>query len=158
MRNRYFAMLAGLMRCAPGAGSTRDRGWSSILCLAANTDGPSRYDRASRAKDPDPLLDLPPVPKAGATLVGGVISKLDRVRDRMVVKPFGGGQLEISFDPRTKFFRGEQVATARDLRLGDRVHVETVNEGSRIFAKQIHFGAETLPGRGPWPNRSLRRR
>ena len=26
------------------------------------------------------------------------------------------------------------------------MHVETVNEGSRIFAKQIHFGAETLQG------------
>jgi len=147
MRNRYLVILAGLIAIAPLAlaqlateAGAQYSALQPIRTAQAGTIAPPR------AKDPDPLLDLPPVPKAGATLVGGVIAKLDRVRDRILVKPFGGGQLEISFDPRTKFFRGEQVATARELRLGDRVHVETVNEGSRIFAKQIHFGAETLQG------------
>jgi hypothetical protein len=86
------------------------------------------------------LLDLPPLPKAGATLVGGTVEKLDRVRDRMVVKPFGGGRVEIAFDPRTTILRGEKAASVRDLRPGERVHVETVNEGSRIVAKKIHLG------------------
>jgi hypothetical protein len=99
-----------------------------------------------KPQDPDPLLDLPPVPKAGATLVGGTVEKVDRVRDRIVVKPFGGGRLEIAFDPRTAFLKGEGAASARDLRPGERVHVETVNEGSRIFAKKIHLGLEAAQG------------
>jgi hypothetical protein len=63
-----------------------------------------------------------------------------------MIKPFGGGQLDIAFDPRTKIVRGEQSATARDLKPGERVHVETVNEGNRIFATKIHIGLQTAQG------------
>lgn len=97
---------------------------------------------APRPQDPDPLLDLPPLSKSGATIVGGTIAKLDRVRDRMTVKAFGGGKVEVVFDPRTKFLRGEQLAEARDLHVGDRIHVETIAQGDRIFAKKIHVGPD----------------
>ena len=100
MRNRYLVILAGLIAFAPMAlaqlateAGAQYSALQPIRTAQAGTIAPPR------AKDPDPLLDLPPVPKAGATLVGGVIAKLDRVRDRILVKPFGGGQLEISFDP-----------------------------------------------------------
>jgi hypothetical protein len=147
MRHRYSAIFAGLLMVAPWAlGQLATEAGAQYSALQPIRTAQAGTIAPPKAKDPDPLLDLPPVPKAGATLVGGVVAKLDRVRDRIVLKPFGGGQLEICFDPRTKFMRGEQVATARDLHLGDRVHVETVNEGSRIFAKQIHFGVEALEG------------
>jgi len=147
MRHRYSAIFAGLLMVAPWAlGQLATEAGAQYSALQPIRTAQAGTIAPPKAKDPDPLLDLPPVPKAGATLVGGVVARLDRVRDRIVLKPFGGGQLEICFDPRTKFMRGEQVATARDLHLGDRVHVETVNEGSRIFAKQIHFGVEGLEG------------
>lgn len=147
MKHRYLAAAGGILLIAPLAlaqlGTEAGAQYSALQPIRT---AQAETIATPRPQDRDPLLDLPPVPKAGATLVGGVISKLDRVRDRLVVKPFGGGQLEISFDPRTKFLRGEQVASARDLHLGDRVHVETVNEGRRIFAKQIHFGLDATQG------------
>ena len=147
MRNSCLLALAGITLCAP-------------LALAQlSTEAGAQYSalqpiRTAQAgtivppkpQDPDPLLDLPPVPKSGATLVGGIVERMDRVRDRIVVRPFGGGKMEIAFDPRTKFLRGEQAAAARDLHPGDRVHIETVNEGSRIFAKKIHLGLAGAPG------------
>src|SRR5215469_8290888 len=46
----------------------------------------------SIAVDPSSLLpDLLPVPHTNATLVGGTLERLDRVRDRVVVRVFGGG-------------------------------------------------------------------
>ena len=147
MKYRYSGVLAGVLMVAPLAlAQLATEAGAQYSALQPIRSAQAGTIAAPKPMDPDPLLDLPPVPKAGATLVGGVVSKLDRVRDRLVIKPFGGGQLEISFDPRTKFLRGEQAAGPRDLHLGDRVHVETVNEGSRIFAKQIHFGLESAQG------------
>src|SRR4249919_304972 len=41
-------------------------------------------DDSSIAVDPSSLLpELPPVPKANATLIGGTVDKLDLVRDRL---------------------------------------------------------------------------
>src|SRR5438876_8083454 len=38
---------------------------------------------------PDPLLDVPPLPKGKVTLVGGTVADIDRIRDRVVTQPFG---------------------------------------------------------------------
>jgi hypothetical protein len=147
MRNRLLLSMAGILLIAalavaqiPSEAGAQYSALQPIRTAQAGTvavPGP---------QDPDPLLDLPPVPKDGETLVGGIIFKLDRVRDRIVVKPFGGGQLEIAFDPRTKIVRGEQTAGSRDLKVGERIHIETVNEGSKIFAKKIHIGLQVAQG------------
>ncbi len=106
----------------------------------------SSITAAPRPQDPDPLLDLPPLSKDGATILGGTITKLDRVRDRMTVKAFGGSKVEVTFDPRTKFLCGEQTAGPRDLHVGDRIHVETISQDDRIFAKKIHVGSDVALG------------
>jgi hypothetical protein len=147
MRDCRLLSLAGILLCASLAiaqlateAGAQYSALQPIRTAQAGTIAPPK------PQSPDPLLDLPPVPTAGATLVGGIVEKLDRVRDRVVVRPFGGGKIEIAFDPRTKFLRGEQAAAARDLRPGERVHIETVNQGSRIFAKKIHLGLAGAPG------------
>lgn len=97
--------------------------------------------------DPNSLLpDLPPVPRANATLVGGTISKLDRVRDRVVVSVFGGGQMTVLFDPRTNVYRAGKQATIADLQQGDRVYLDTILDGTTIFARTIRLGAPTASG------------
>ncbi len=88
--------------------------------------------------DPASLIpDLPPLPKQNATLIGGTVEKLDRVRDQIVVRVFGGGRIKISFDPRTHFFRGTAGGSAYDLKPGDRVYVDTELDGDAIFARNI---------------------
>jgi hypothetical protein len=97
--------------------------------------------------DPASLLpDLPKLPAAKASLIGGTIGKLDRVRDRMTVQVFGGGKMTIAFDPRTHIYHDGAQASLADLRQGDRVYLETVLDGSTVFARAIRVKTSTLGG------------
>src|SRR4029077_20529815 len=49
----------------------------------------------------DPILDPAPVPQTTTTLVGGTITGVDRMRNRMSVHVFGGGKWTVNFDERT---------------------------------------------------------
>lgn len=116
------------------------------------SDKPSRQSSNSAAEaekersGADPLLDLPPLPEKPATLVGGTVTTLDRVRDRMVVRAFGGGEMELAFDTRTKFNANGAPADPRDIRPGSRVYVDTIFDGKRIFARNVTLAAG--PGQG----------
>lgn len=97
--------------------------------------------------DPASLLpDLPPVPQRNATLVGGTLEKLDRVRDRLTVRVFGGGRTTAFVDPRTRVFRGTKEVTIADLREGQRVYLDTILDGSTVFAKNIRLDAVAALG------------
>ena len=95
----------------------------------------------------DPVLDPPPLPTGGTTLVGGVISGLDRVRNHMTVKVFGGGQWKVAFDERTHIFRNGAETTYMALKKGERVYVDTMLDRDRhyIFARNIRVGDTVLP-------------
>lgn len=88
--------------------------------------------------DPASLLpDLPKLPAAKASLIGGNIGRLDRVRDQITIQVFGGGKMKISFDPRTHIYRDGTEASLSDLRQGDRIYVDTILDGSTVFARTI---------------------
>src|ERR1700756_5710279 len=56
--------------------------------------------------DPASLLPaLPELPRSKPSLIGGTIDKLDRVRDQITVRVFGGGKMKIAFDPRTHIYQ-----------------------------------------------------
>lgn len=97
--------------------------------------------------DPAVLLpDLPPLPRTNATLVGGTLEKLDRVRDQLTVRVFGGGRTTALIDPRTRVFRGTKEVTIADLREGQRIYLDTILDGSTIFAKNIRLDAAAALG------------
>jgi hypothetical protein len=85
------------------------------------------------------LPALAPEPPGKTTLLGGVIGNLDRVLDQMTLYPFGGRRVKVLFDERTKVYRQEEPASQRDLANGQRVHVETVLDGTAIFARSIRI-------------------
>ena len=97
---------------------------------------------ASRGQAADPLLDLPQLRDARTSVIGGVVESVDRVRDRVVLRPFGAHKLEIVFDPRTQFIRGRETVNVQSLHRGDRIHVETVLQGNRVFARRIHLPSD----------------
>ena len=97
--------------------------------------------------DPASLLpDLPVVPRKNATMVGGTIARLDRVRDRVTLNVFGGSRTTALFDPRTKVYRGSQESTIADLREGDRVYLDTILDGSTVFARTIRIKTGAMGG------------
>jgi hypothetical protein len=94
----------------------------------------------------DPLLDLPPLPQGKLTLVGGTVSKIDPISNRLELRDFGGGKTNIVFDMRTKILRNGAPAAAKDIQPGNRVYVDTMLKGDQVFAKTIRL--ETSANQG----------
>ncbi len=112
----------------------------------ANSKSTSGDARAA-VSDPASLLpDLPTLPKGRATLVGGTIQKLDRVQDRLTLQVFGGDKLKVLFDTRTRIYQDGLLASAADLREGDRVYVDTMLDGSAVFARNISIRSSASLG------------
>lgn len=91
---------------------------------------------------PDPrnlLPDLPAIPRGDITLIGGTIRGLDRVRDRITIQVFGGAKAVVLFDPRTHFYREGTAATAHDLAPGQKVYIDTMLDGTSVFARNIRI-------------------
>jgi hypothetical protein len=87
--------------------------------------------------DPDPLLDVPALPKGQVSLIGGTVRSVDRVRQRLVVHAFGGKNMKVSFDDRTHIYRDGTESTMLALHKGDRVYVDTMLDRGGVFAKNI---------------------
>ena len=106
--------------------------------VGVKTVKPPDASESETLVDPASLLpDLPKLPPAKASLIGGNIGRLDRVRDEITVQVFGGGKMKISFDPRTHLYRDGTEARLSDLRQGDRIYVDTILDGSTVFARTI---------------------
>jgi hypothetical protein len=95
----------------------------------------------------DPLLDLPPLPKNKVSLIGGTVAKLDPIHNQVTVQTFGGKQkMRLGFDVRTRFFRDGQASNQRELKPGQRVYVDTMLEGTKVFAKAIWIETQAPVG------------
>jgi hypothetical protein len=102
---------------------------------------------ASIVAEPASLIpDLPPVRQAKATLIGGTVERLDRVRDQLTVRVFGGGRMSVLFDPRTHVYRGSTETTIADLKLGDRIYLDTILDGSTVFARTVRLKTAQAQG------------
>lgn len=104
---------------------------------SSDSQSPSGDARAAVSDAASLLPDLPSLPKGKATLVGGTIQKLDRVQDRLTLQVFGGDKLKVLFDTRTRIYQDGLLASVADLRQGDRVYVDTMLDGSAVFARNI---------------------
>jgi hypothetical protein len=95
----------------------------------------------------DPILDPPALPGGDTTLVGGIISSLDRIRNRISVAIYGGGHWTILFDERTHIYRNGAEVTQLALKKGDRVYVDTMLDNNRrdVFARNIRVGVVVPP-------------
>ncbi|HVP65347.1 MAG TPA: hypothetical protein VMT82_10640 [candidate division Zixibacteria bacterium] len=86
----------------------------------------------------DPLLEPPPLPEKTLSLIGGVARKIDPVRSRLTLEPFGGGSpMRVYFDERTHFYRDGRETTMLTVHQGDRVYVDTMQLGANVFARSV---------------------
>jgi hypothetical protein len=92
----------------------------------------------------DPLLQPPPLPRGSPTLIGGTVSKLDKVRESVIVKPFGGKNMKIYFDERTHIYRNGVETTMLGIHRGDRVYIDTLSDAGHVFAKNIRIDSRGL--------------
>jgi len=111
---------------------------------APDEEGPEDVDITV---DPASLLpELTPVPRANATLVGGTVERLDRIRDRVTVRVFGGGKETFLYDPRTQVYRAGKSVTITDLKEGERIYLDTILDGNTVFAQTIRLSGSSATG------------
>jgi hypothetical protein len=91
-------------------------------------------------------LDLPPLAKGQVSLIGGTVSRIDPIRDRMVLRAFGGRDVTINFDVRTCVMHGDNVTSMRDIKPGTRLYADTVQNDGRIFAKTVRVATSYAQG------------
>jgi hypothetical protein len=92
------------------------------------------------------LATLPPAPKGKSTILGGEIQSVDPVRDQFTLKVFGQRPVKILFDERTQVFLDGKSVRLRDLRSHDHVSVQTVLDGTDVFALSIHMLSRSPEG------------
>src|SRR4029077_15196003 len=101
----------------------------------------------NNANDTASLLpDLPPLPKGPASVLGGTVRNLDRVRDRIVLHVFGGRDMVLLFDGRTHVYRDGQTASIGALTSGEHVSIDTVLDGKDVFARNIRILTQSPHG------------
>jgi hypothetical protein len=90
----------------------------------------------------DPILDPPPLPTGVTTLVGGTISSVDHIRNKMTITPFAGSRWKIAFDERTHVYLNGAETTQTAIKKGERVYVDTMLDNTRheVFARNISLG------------------
>jgi hypothetical protein len=120
---------------------------STASVTEAATDQPDPIKPAKKTDatpgitlDPASLVpDLPPIPAANATLIGGTIQHIDPVQDEITIRIFGGGKMKALFDPRTNVSRDGKKASIEDLKTGQRVYADTILLNGTVFARNIRL-------------------
>jgi hypothetical protein len=82
---------------------------------------------------------VPAVPKGNISLFGGTIQSVDHVRDRLVLQVFQGHKMPLLFDERTQVFRDGKAASLDDVEAGQRAYVDSMLDGTDIFARSIRI-------------------
>lgn len=100
-------------------------------------------DSTRKKPDNDPLFGVPPLPKGKTSLVGGIVTKIDGVHNRMTVKVFDGGRWTVAFDERTHFYLDGAETTFEKVKKGERVYVDTMLDGHHVFARNVHIVTKT---------------
>ena len=99
----------------------------------------------SDARSSDASL-LPPSPRGKSTVLGGAIRDIDPVRDQLSLVSFGERPLKILFDERTQVFRDGVRMPLHELSPVEHASVQTVLDGSSIFAISIHVLSQAPQG------------
>jgi len=89
---------------------------------------------------------LPPPPKGKSTVEGGTIRSVDPVRDQLVLSVYGTKPMKILFDERTQVYRDGVKVPLSDLHAQDHASVQTLLDGTKIFALSIHMLSQAPEG------------
>lgn len=92
------------------------------------------------------LPPIPPLPSGHSTVIGGLIGTVDPVQDILTLNVYGGRPMKIYFDERTHFYRNGVKTPLDAMRPEERASVETVLDGSDIYALSVHMLSQTPQG------------
>lgn len=119
---------------------------SSLVANLTSATGATKSPTAGANAAPNVLPNLPLLPSGRSTVIGGTIRKIDPVRDQITLSVSGGHDVRVFFDGRTQVNRDGQQVSSRALREGDRASLETLLDGSMVFARSIHVLTQSIEG------------
>jgi hypothetical protein len=126
----------------PTAGATNSKTAPPDATHTSTT--PTTTSTSAEDNPYDPYLEPPPLPKGKATLIGGLATSVDHVRNHVTVQPFGGGKkVKVFVDERSHIYRNGAETTVLGIHKGDRVYVDTMLDGDKIFAKNVRVLTDT---------------
>jgi hypothetical protein len=112
----------------------------------AQSQAPDSQSALKSASPAIHLPTLPPAPRGKSTILGGEIRSVDPVRDQLVLKAFGQRPVKILFDERTQIFRDGNRIPLRDLGPSDHASVQTLLDGTDVYALSIHLLSQSPDG------------
>ena len=89
---------------------------------------------------------LPAPPRGKSTILGGEIRNVDPVRDELTLKIYGQHPVKILFDERTQAFIDGKKISLRQLGHADHASVQTLLDGTNVFALSIHILSQSPQG------------
>jgi len=95
---------------------------------------------------PPEMPALPPPPSGKSTILGGEIKSVDPVRDVLTLKIVGTKPVKILFDQRTQVFLDGKHIALPDLKAADHAAVQTVLDGTDIYALSVHMLSHSPEG------------
>ena len=114
---------------------------------SAKSEQNTATQAASRTESaPNDVPALPSIPPGKSTVMGGKIHDVDPVRDQFTLNIFGGRPVKVLYDERTQVYRDGARIPLRDLRSNDHASVETVLDGTKVFALRIHMLSQSPEG------------
>jgi hypothetical protein len=123
---------------APAAAPTQARAQAGQTPAPA---GDAKQDNATV-----PLPPLPPTPPGKSTIMGGEIRKIDPVGDVLTLKVYGQKPVKILFDERTQLFLDGKKVPLHDLKPADHASVQTILDGTKVFALSVHVLSKSPEG------------
>lgn len=120
----------------------------SIQATPANAQSgiPGQADVIKADSSSGDLPALPSLPRGKSTIFGGEIRNVDPVRDQLTLKVFGQKPMRLLFDERTQAYRDGKRISLLDLRPEDHASVETMLDGTHVFAVSIHILSQSPEG------------
>lgn len=107
----------------------------------------SQTNSASVGAGPNGNLPvLPAAPQGKSTILGGKIERVDPVRDQFLLDIYGQRPMKILYDERTQVFRDGVKVPLRRLGPEGRASVQTVLDGTNVFAISIHVLTHSAEG------------
>ncbi len=92
----------------------------------------------------DPLLEPKELPAKDMSLIGGIAKKVDPIRNRVVLQPFGGGhKIEVRFDDRSHIYRDGRETTVMAIQKNDKIYADTMLVDGHVFAKNLRVATKT---------------
>jgi hypothetical protein len=86
------------------------------------------------------------MPNGKVALIGGTVEKVDPIRQRLTLRVFGNNKkMTLGYDERSHIYRDGVEATYKSVQRGERVYVDSMLDGTKLFARNVRVVTNLRP-------------